>query len=65
MKRIENECVGCPPEMGCLGDSCPNRNVPHYYCDNCGNEEKLYHYDNDELCEECLLKNFEVVEGSD
>ena len=63
MQRIESECVDCG--LPCLGDSCPKRNVPHYYCDNCGNEEKLYHYDNDELCEECLLKNFEVVEGTD
>lgn len=65
MQRIENECIGCPPEMGCLGNSCPNRNVIRYYCDNCGCEEKLYYYDNEELCEECLLKNFEVVDGSD
>lgn len=65
MRRIENDCVGCPPEIGCLGDSCRYRNVPHYYCDYCGYEEKLYHYDNDEICEECLLKQFEVVEGSD
>lgn len=63
MQRIENECVDCG--LPCLGNSCPKRNVLHYYCDNCGNEEKLYHYDNDELCKECLLKNFEVVDGSD
>lgn len=65
MRKIENECVGCPPEMGCLGSTCPKRNVPHYYCDYCDREEKLYHYDDDELCEECLLKQFEVVEGTD
>ena len=66
MQRIVNECVGCR-ELGlyCLGSTCPNRNVIHYYCDHCGKEEKLYHYDNEELCEECLLKNFEVVEGTD
>lgn len=63
MKRIENECVDCG--LPCLGDSCPNRNVTRYYCDHCGSEEKLYHYDNNELCEECLLKQFEVVEGTD
>jgi hypothetical protein len=65
MIKYENECVGCPTEMGCLGSICPNRNVVRYYCDHCGSEEKLYHYDDSELCEECLLKNFEVVEGSD
>lgn len=63
MIRYENECVSCG--LPCLGSSCPNRNVIHYYCDCCGCEEKLYHYDNIEICEECLLKNFEVVNGSD
>lgn len=38
MIRIENECVGCPPEMGCLGSCCPNRNVKRIYCDICGEE---------------------------
>lgn len=65
MKSVENECVGCPPEMGCLGRSCPYRNVVRYYCDKCGKEDKLRHYDDKELCEECLLEKFDVVEGSD
>lgn len=52
----EDECVGCPPEMGCLGMGCPNRNVKHLYCDKCGGDcEELYVYDNYELCEDCLL----------
>lgn len=38
MIKYTDECVGCPPEMGCLGDSCRNRNVPHYICDTCGEE---------------------------
>ena len=63
MQRIENECVDCG--LPCLGSSCPNRNVVRYYCDYCGNEEKLYHYDNLEICKECLLKQFEVVEDTD
>ena len=63
MQRIENECVSCG--LPCLGDSCPYRNVIRYYCDNCGDENKLYHYDNLEICGECLLKHFEVVNGSD
>ena len=57
MIEYEDECVGCPPEMGCLGDSCPNRNVPHIYCDKCGEEyEELYRYDGKELCENCFEK---------
>ena len=38
----------------------------HFKCDLCKAEYlKLYHYDGIEICEECLLKQFEVVEGSD
>lgn len=35
MLRYENECVGCHSEIGCMGDICPNRNVPRRYCDIC------------------------------
>jgi hypothetical protein len=60
----ENQCVGCPPEMGCLGSSCPNRNVliPYLYCDKCGEEvEDLY----DGLCETCALETFEHINIED
>ena len=63
MKRTENECVDCG--LPCLGNSCPNRNVIRFYCDRCGEEAKLYHYNSEELCESCLLKEFDVVEGSE
>lgn len=65
MQRIEDECVGCK-DIGlyCIGSSCPNRNVTRYYCDRCGCEDTLYYYDSEELCQECLLNEFEVVEGS-
>ena len=62
MKCIENECVGCPPEMGCLGSSCPNRNVTRFYCDHCGEEEELYYYDGEELCIDCIKKTLTKVE---
>lgn len=59
---LENECVGCPPERGCLGDACPNRNVAHYYCDKCDAEvdssEELYEVDGEDLCECCLKERF-------
>ena len=61
MIRIENDCVGCPPEMGCLGDGCPYRNVPYYYCDECGENETLYHFDGEELCIDCIKKRLEEV----
>lgn len=63
MKKIEDECVNCP--MGCVGDVCPNKNVVRFYCDNCGEEEMLYIYDGEELCQECLLEKFDKVNGSD
>lgn len=66
MKEITNECVDCTSVgLHCLGRSCPNRNVVHYYCDECGYEGKLYHYGDRELCEDCLLEEVDVVEGSD
>ena len=66
MKVIENGCVGCTSlGLHCLGSSCPYRNIIHYHCDKCGEEEKLYHYDGYELCADCLLKEVEIVEGSE
>lgn len=50
----ENDCVGCPTEMGCLGESCPKMNVPYYYCDICGDEAK-YEYGSKEYCLDCLI----------
>lgn len=64
MMKIENMCVGCPPERGCLGSACPNRNVPVYYCDKCKDEvspDELYEFDDQQLCSECLLSNFDTV----
>ena len=58
MIRIENHCVGCPPNMGCMGHSCPYRDVEVHYCDNCGEEIPYDDYerytDGDyEYCEDC------------
>ena len=63
MIKYEDECVGCPPEMSCMGNSCPNRNVKHLYCDKCGEDcEELYidDYDN-QVCEDCLKKQFDKI----
>lgn len=66
MKRVTNECVGCK-DLGlpCIGNSCQYKNVTRFYCDRCEEEHTLYHYDSEELCADCLLKEFEVVEDSD
>lgn len=63
MKKVENECVNCG--LPCLGNTCEYRNVIRFYCDRCLEEAKLYHYEDEELCIDCLLEEFDVVEGSD
>ena len=64
MIRYEDECIGCPPEMGCLGSACPNRNVPRYYCDDCKEEidpDEMYGDLDDEIfCEDCFKKRYRI-----
>lgn len=59
----KDECVSCG--LPCLGNSCPNRNVPHYYCDECKKEfeadELFITEDDGDLCLDCLLKGFKTV----
>lgn len=56
MVDFEDYCVGCPPNMGCIGSLCPYKHVPVCTCDKCGDDvEVLYEYDDMELCESCLL----------
>ena len=64
IKRYENECCGCATESyPCIGESCKNRNVPHYYCDDCKHEvDTLYYYGTQQLCGDCILKKMEKVE---
>lgn len=66
MIRYENECVGCPPDLGCMGDSCPCLNVPRLYCDECGNEECiLYWWYGQQICWGCIEAQLERVEIDD
>ena len=61
MKRIENHCYSC--NLLCT-DLCELRKVPVWYCDHCEREfdpASLYDYDGEDLCEECLLKEFVPV----
>lgn len=62
MIEYKNECVECPPEMGCLGSCCPYIRVPHISCDKCGEEGKIYHYDGEHLCISCIEETLEEVE---
>lgn len=57
MRKFENDCVSCPPEMGCMGAGCPYRYVPHWYCDECAEEfapSELRIYRGETLCKECV-----------
>lgn len=60
MIKYKDECCSCSvPGYPCLGSKCSNRNVPHYYCDRCGDEvdaEDLYidEYNDGELCLDCI-----------
>ena len=62
MQRTESECVNCG--LPCIEEACPNFRVTRFYCDKCKSEETLYNYEGEELCAECILKKYEMVEGS-
>lgn len=62
MTRIENDCVGCPDGLPCMGNRCPYRNVEHTYCDRCGDDvPMIYKFNGMELCKECI----EEIAGSE
>lgn len=60
MKKLENDCVDCGKP--CFS-SCPYKRVPHYYCDNCGEElqsDELFKWNGDEAwCKECIIEDVE------
>ena len=60
MVSIENECVECGKP--CFSE-CPYKAVKHYYCDHCGNEtDKLYEFEGEELCLDCIIETLTEVE---
>lgn len=57
MIKIEDHCVDCPPELGCLGDACPYLHEKHYYCDECDEEwdpGDMIEIDGKMICPDCL-----------
>lgn len=61
--RYESGCVGCPPEMGCMGSACPHREIIIYVCDRCDediNDDDVYIVDDEHLCQGCLLEEFKM-----
>ena len=58
MIDYENDCVDCG--LPCF-NACKYKNVPHYYCDECGAETKLFRFDGEELCLECIAGRLDEV----
>lgn len=65
MVIYKNECCGCAVSgYPCLGDLCARRKTPYFICDRCRNEvEMLRDVDGEQLCEDCLLEEFEIVKA--
>lgn len=61
MTKYESECVGCPPELGCIGSACPNLRFPVYYCDECGDSTDIYEFEGEELCISCITDRLTKV----
>ena len=60
--RYEDDCCNCAvPGYPCTGE---HKHVPHYDCDDCGEEfypSELYRYEDKMLCVDCLVRQFEKV----
>ena len=57
MTKYEDNCVGCPTNMGCIRGACPYANVPVVVCDSCGYEGAEYKLDGVDVCEGCFEEN--------
>ena len=53
LRVIEENCVGCPTELGCLGGACPYMHMHVDYCDECGDDGAEYKIDGIDMCETC------------
>lgn len=49
MIEIRDECVGCPPEIGCRGVGCPYLNVKRRVCDTCRSDAE-YEINGEDYC---------------
>lgn len=63
MRYYESGCFSC--DLPCIYESCPYYRVEYFVCDFCKEENvKLYDYNGYEICVDCLIKQFDVIEGS-
>lgn len=63
MVKFEDQCVGCPAEMGCMGNSCPYMNVPIFICDVCESKvlyKDIRDIDGQHICRDCYMDKCET-----
>lgn len=54
MMTLESDCVGCSPDLPCLGCSCKYfGRSPHFHCDVCGSDAN-FQLDDKDYCSDCL-----------
>lgn len=54
----DNDCVCCEICRNCGR----KRDYFYHVCDKCESDDQLFYYEGQELCAECLLKNFEQID---
>lgn len=59
MIRVESGCVDCG--LPCLYNACPHYEHVVFECDSCGEEIKLYWFDDRQLCIDCIIEQLEEV----
>lgn len=60
----ESDCCDCG--LPCIGTSCKYFKIVRFICDDCKDEvNELYHFDNEELCVDCIVNRLERVEYYD
>lgn len=60
----ENACVDC--QIPCESQCCPYAAETHSMCDRCGNEDIcLFWYEGEQVCGDCILSDYEIVEGTE
>ena len=56
---VESDCCDC--DLPCIQEGCRFYKVARFYCDDCGEEDTLYYFDDKQLCSYCVLKQLEEV----
>ena len=61
MRKYENQCVGCPSELGCIGEACRYINTSIDVCDQCSGENAKYRIDGEDYCESCAKEYLQEI----